>query len=65
MVIIFFFLDDFFFLFFINDEEEFIVEFESFFLDIKFIIFLDKWGIVVGFDRWKMEKFEMVRLEFG
>lgn len=50
---------------FTDDEEEPTVEPESPFPDTKFIMSSDKRGIAAGHDRWRLEKPEMGRLEFG
>ncbi|ADV24407.1 hypothetical protein I305_05101 [Cryptococcus gattii E566] len=50
---------------FTDDEEEPIVEPESPFPDTKFIMSSGKRGIAAGHDRWRLEKPEMGRLEFG
>ncbi|OXG27991.1 hypothetical protein C348_05569 [Cryptococcus neoformans Gb118] len=50
---------------FTDDEEEPTVESESPFPDTKFIISSGKRGIAAGHDRWRIEKPEMARLEFG
>lgn len=50
---------------FTDDEEEPTVESESPFPDTKFIISSGKRGIAAEHDRWRIEKPEMARLEFG
>ncbi|KGB79799.2 hypothetical protein CNBG_5637 [Cryptococcus deuterogattii R265] len=50
---------------FTDDEQEPTVEPESPFPDTKFIMSSSKRGIAAGHDRWRLEKPEMGRLEFG